>query len=67
MSIIFRFSTNAIRGRKDRGKRESRLNTVIKTFEKNDLPVLEKIKAQEWMFADLNPEPLTKEMITRVI
>jgi hypothetical protein len=31
------------------------------------LAVLEKIKAQEWIFAELNPELLPKETITRVM
>ena len=34
---------------------------------KNDLTILEKIKAQEWIFAKMNPELLSRETITRVM
>jgi hypothetical protein len=35
--------------------------------DKSDLTILEKIKGQEWIFAELNPVLLSKETITRVM
>ena len=40
---------------------------LLRFNDKKDLPLLEKINGQAWMFVDLNPELLTKEMVSRVM
>jgi len=54
MKVVFQLLQLTVRG-------------LMRFNDKNDLPILERIKGQEWMFVDLHPELLTKELITRVM